>query len=283
MDVVTKATATVTPVEDSKSKHGEFDVILSTSSLDRDGDELHPDEWKSPLPDKITFDSDHGMSVATCVGSGRPFINDSGQLQVRGVFASTPHGQAVRTLVNEGHIDRVSVAFRNLPRTSKTAKPERELLNGAFVAVPANPEARVLSSKGAGPHAHPEIFTPSEKKDAVDWREDTMAAVASMFDQVDNPNDPARKSYFQGVHDLAVKLGAGCPYSDPSATPGVLAPSNRSINDEVETKSSPPESGDLSEPIAPALDTANADDEDDESADDVATEVAKALIKLRSI
>src|ERR1700744_3111436 len=146
MDVVTKATATVTPVEDSKSKHGEFDVILSTSALDRDGDELYADEWKQPLPDKITFDSDHGMSVATCVGSGKPFINDTGQLQVRGTFASTPHGQAVRTLVNEGHIDRVSVAFMN-HKTQKSGKPVRELLNGAFVAVPANPEARVLASK----------------------------------------------------------------------------------------------------------------------------------------
>jgi hypothetical protein len=262
MDVVIKATATVTPVEDSQSKHGEFDVILSTSSLDRDGDELHPDEWKTPLPDKITFDSDHGMSVATCVGSGKPFINDAGQLQVRGTFASTPHGQAVRTLVNEGHISSVSVAFMN-HKTQKSGKPVRELLNGAFVAVPANPEARVLASK------------------SVDWREDTMAAVASMFDQVDNPNDPARKSYFQGVHDLAVKLGAGCPYSDPSATPDVLAPSNRSINDTVETKSSP--TGDLADSIEPALDTTNADNEDDESAADVATEVAKALIKLRAI
>jgi hypothetical protein len=273
MDVVTKATATVTPVEDSKSKHGEFDVILSTSSLDRDGDELHPDEWKSPLPDKITFDSDHGMSVATCVGSGRPFINDNGQLQVRGTFASTPHGQAVRTLVNEGHIDRVSVAFRNLPRTSKTAKPERELLNGAFVAVPANPEARVLSSKSA---------KAEDTLKTVDWREDTMAAVASMFDQVDNPNDPARKSYFQGVHDLAVKLGAGCPYSDPSATPGVLAPSNRAVDDaHVETKSSPTEPDESTTPTDAPDDAAVA--ETDDETDDVATEVAKALIKLRAI
>ena len=148
MDVVTKATGTVTPVEDSKSKHGEFDVILSTAALDRDGDELHADEWKTPLPDKINFDSDHGMSVATCVGSGKPFINDRGQLQVRGTFASTPHGQAVRTLVKEGHIDSVSVAFTQ-QKNQKSGKPLRELLNGAFVAVPANPEAKVLAVKAA--------------------------------------------------------------------------------------------------------------------------------------
>lgn len=308
MDIERKSVdAAVTPVEDSKSKHGEFDVILSTSSLDRDGDELYADEWKQPLPDKITFDSDHGMSVATCVGSGRPFINDQGQLQVRGTFASTPHGQAVRTLVNEGHIDRVSVAFRNLPKTSKDAKPQRELLNGAFVAVPANDEARVLSSKAAKkdaddkkPYGDVEYADPkngkypidtaehvraawsyinqqrdsdkysaeelarikdkikraaekfgidiSEKqlKDAANWRDDTMAAISAMFDNdpLDGGDQSHKTAYFQGIHDLAVKLGAGCPYSDPQATPGVLnGPGNRSVHD-VETKSS-------TEPAAP--------------------------------
>lgn len=230
MDIEKKSVdAAVSPVEDSQSKHGEFDVILSTSDLDRDGDELYPDEWKTPLPDKITFDSDHGMSVASCVGSGKPFINDNGQLQVRGTFASTPHGQAVRTLVNEGHIDRVSVAFRNLPKSAKDAKPQRELLNGAFVCVPANDKARVLASKSVKP----------EQKDASNWRDNTIAAISAMFD-----NDPSdggdqshKTSYFQGVHDLAVKLGAGCPYSDPQATPGVLnGVGNRSLQSEAETK-----------------------------------------------
>lgn len=156
MDVTTKA-ADVRPVE-SDHPHGEFDVILSTRALDRDGDELLPNEWKTPLPEHITFDSDHGMSVETCVGSGHPFINDDGQLQVRGTFASTPHAQNVRTLVNEGHIRSVSVSFMTRKGT-KGAKVERELLNGAFVAVPANPEALVLSSKGAGGgHKHDEPY-----------------------------------------------------------------------------------------------------------------------------
>ena len=294
MDVVTKATATVTPVEDSKSKHGEFDVILSTNALDRDGDELHADEWKQPLPDKITFDSDHGMSVATCVGSGRPFINDAGQLQVRGTYASTPHGQSVRTLVNEGHITSVSVAFME----HKNAKGRnggpvtRELLNGAFVAVPANPEAVVLSSKSADDgdkkkpygdvtYADPKNnkypidteahvraawsyinmpknqsqysseelsaikgrikraaekfgidISDDSKKSASDFRSDEMAAIGEMFDPA-----PQTKAYWQGVHDLAVKLGAGCPDSDPDATEGVLNANNRAASQrEVITK-----------------------------------------------
>lgn len=280
MDVVTKATASVAPVEDSKSKHGEFDVILSTNALDRDGDELHPDEWKTPLPDKITFDSDHGMSVATCVGSGKPFINDEGQLQVRGTFASTPHGQAVRTLVNEGHIDSVSVAFMD-HKTQKSGKPVRELLNGAFVAVPANPQARVLASKAAKMLNAMEKTTQEmlEQKDAANYRMNEMGAVSDMFenDPLDGGDQTQRKAYWQGVHDVAIKLGAGCPYSDPQATPGVLNASNRSADtDAVETKSSPTESTD--ESTAADQKSAAAD----ESADDVALLAKKLAIKLRS-
>jgi hypothetical protein len=267
MDVVTKATATVTPVEDSKSKHGEFDVILSTSALDRDGDELHADEWKTPLPDKISFDSDHGMSVATCVGSGKPFINDSGQLQVRGTFASTPHGQAVRTLVNEGHIDSVSVAFMDHQKSKKSSSPLRELLNGAFVAVPANPQARVLSSKAVKAEDN-----KAESKDAPNYRANEMDAVSDMFenDPLDGGEQPQRKEYWQGVHDVAVKLGGlGCAsYADPQTALGVLQSSNRSVAN-AETKSSPTETTEESTAAAEATAA-------DESADDVAR--AKALL-----
>ncbi|TDH48499.1 hypothetical protein E2F47_23570 [Mycobacterium eburneum] len=147
--VKSKALATVSPV-DSENPNGEFDVILSTKARDRDGDELLPDEWQLPLPDYITFDTDHGMSVPTTVGGGEPFINDQGQLQVRGVYSSLPHAQDTRTLVNEGIIRHVSVSY--LERKSGAGKPVRELLNGSFVPIPANTEAVVLSSKAARDH-----------------------------------------------------------------------------------------------------------------------------------
>jgi hypothetical protein len=80
-------------------------------------------------------------------GRGSRSSTTTGQLQVRGTFASTPHAQNVRTLVNEGHIKTTSVAFMERKTGKKDAKTERELLNGAFVAVPANAEAVVLASK----------------------------------------------------------------------------------------------------------------------------------------
>ncbi|TFB96531.1 MULTISPECIES: hypothetical protein [unclassified Cryobacterium] len=166
--------ATITPTGADNDFPGTFEVILSAPTLDRDGDTLGSDEWKTPLPEKITFDSDHGMSVATTVGSGVPSINEAGQLVVSGTYSSLPRAQEVRTLVNEGHINTTSVAFMTLPKTSKDAKPQRELLNGAFVAIPSNREALVLSSKSGARNS---------KTDA--------AAV-------------------QGIHDHAAMLGADC-------------------------------------------------------------------------
>lgn len=150
-DVIVKdAVASIEPGDDDEqSPHGTFDVILSAPVKDRDGETLKPDEWEQPLPEHITFDIDHGMSVASTVGSGTPSIDEDGNLRVAGTYASTDLGQTTRALVNERHIRTTSVAF--LRKTSKDRKTgtrvTRELLNGAFVAVPANPAALVLSSK----------------------------------------------------------------------------------------------------------------------------------------
>lgn len=147
MDVIRKD-ATITNTDDEFP--GSFEVILSAPTKDRDGETLLPEEWKQPLPDHITFDSDHGMTVATTVGSGTPSIDEgTGNLVVAGTYSSLPRAQEVRTLVNEGHIRTTSVAFMS-EKTEKDGKSvaTRELLNGAFVAIPSNREALVLASKG---------------------------------------------------------------------------------------------------------------------------------------
>ncbi len=150
MDIVTKATAEIRPEEDrADAPHGAFKVILSTPTKDRDGEKVATEEWQQPLPDHITFDVDHGMSVASTVGSGKPEIDSQGRLIVPGTYSSRPLAQETRALVNEGHIRTVSVAFMRHTEPVKGGKTRttRELLNGAFVAVPANPEALILSSK----------------------------------------------------------------------------------------------------------------------------------------
>jgi hypothetical protein len=117
------------------------------------------------------------MTVAGTVGSGTPSIDDDGNLIVSGTYSSLQRAQDVRTLVNEGHIKTTSVAFMS----KKVAKAEgdgyrvvRELLNGAFVAIPSNREALVLSSKSGA---------RNNSKDA---------------------------QTIQSLHDGAVNLGASC-------------------------------------------------------------------------
>lgn len=144
------ALAEVKAVEDADGDpNGEFDVILSTPTLDRDG-EVVDSKIFEPLPEHITFDIDHGMSTATTVGSGVPRYDEQGRLRVKGTYSSIPRAQEVRTLVREGHIRTTSVAFMGARREQKdgvTHVVQAQLLNGAFVPIPANPDALVLSSK----------------------------------------------------------------------------------------------------------------------------------------
>jgi len=174
---IIKKDATISNTDDAFP--GSFEVILSAQTKDRDGDTLLKDGWKQPLPEHITFDSDHGMTVEKTVGSGVPRIDEeTGNLIVSGTYSSLPRAQEVRTLVNEGHIRTTSVAFM----TEKTQKDgatvtQRELLNGAFVAIPSNREALVLSSKGLKAGAR---------------------------------NSKADAEKVQGIHDHAAALGAEC-------------------------------------------------------------------------
>lgn len=135
--------------DDPTAPNGAFEVILSAPTLDRDG-EVVDSKIFEPLPEHITFDIDHGMSVATTVASGVPSYDDQGRLIVKGTFSSIPRAQEVRTLVKEGHIRTTSVAFMNAKREEKDGVPHvtsAELLNGAFVPIPANRESVVLSAK----------------------------------------------------------------------------------------------------------------------------------------
>lgn len=143
VDVVVKAL-------DSSDPNGAFEAILSTTSVDRDGEVVEAKAF-APLPERIHIDHDHGMSVLSTVGSGRPFY-EGDVLRIEGTYASTARGQEVRALVAEGHITKMSVAFINAKRQVKEGVPHvtsAELLNAAFVAIPANDEALVTAAKAA--------------------------------------------------------------------------------------------------------------------------------------
>lgn len=210
---------------------GTFQVVLSTGTKDRDGEEVKREEWQEPLPEHITFDVDHGMSVEKTVGSGRPYFDDAGRLLVDGTYSSLPKAQEVRTLVKEGHIRSTSVAFARHRSTTKGGKTTvtRELLNGAFVAVPANTEAVVLASKAGA------------RNSATDAKR------------------------IQAAHDLLTDLGATCAPSDDTgaAEDAVGGKSAKYDADQLQTmldkgEAIENESGDPSYPIADTEDLRNA-------------------------
>lgn len=178
---VTRKDARITKAPALEDGPGTFEAILSAPTKDRDGDTLTPDGWKSPLPDKITVDVDHEMSVRGTIGSAKPWIDDDGNMRISGTFASTPLAQEVRTLMAEGHIDRTSVAFMSEPVKQKDGSTVkmRELLNAAVVCIPSNREAAVTS-------------------------------VRSFTAKAGARNSAADLEAIQGIHDHAATLGANC-------------------------------------------------------------------------
>src|SRR6516225_5927693 len=126
--------------------HGGFTAIASTETKDRDGENVYANEWELPRPDHITIDADHGMSLATTIGSAHPYLNETGELMIDAKFSSIARAQEARALVTEGHIKTVSVAFLR-HKNEKAGTTKRELLNVGLVAIPANPEAQILESK----------------------------------------------------------------------------------------------------------------------------------------
>lgn len=186
MNVITKSVeAAVEPVE-SENPNGEFLAILTNETLDRDDENLWADEWKQPLPARIHIDGDHGRNIDKTVGSAVPCL-EGNRMIGKGTYAGTPYAQMVRQLVNEGHINSLSVTYTET-KNQKDGKPQRELLNAAFVAIPANPEAVVLSSKSA----------KSEK------------AEGGLSASGNSSQVPKHDEMVQAMHDAAVHLGAQC-------------------------------------------------------------------------
>lgn len=174
---------------------GEFEAILSMPTLDRDMEVIDARAFE-PLPDYIPIDIDHGMSVTSTVGSGTPYY-EGDVLKFKGSFASTPLGQEVRTLVVEGHVRKMSVAYMG----SQYEPDENdgflhlrkaELLNAAIVAIPSNRQADILAAK------------------SVELTEAKQSKAATL----------------QQVHDLCVSAGAECKAAPAADTKTPAQPAN---------------------------------------------------------
>lgn len=178
---------------DGESPNGEFEVILSAETVDRDGEIIDAKAFE-PLPESIPFHAFHDFHDP--IGRGVPFY-DGDVLKARGVFASTPRAQEIRTLVTEGVIGHTSVGFMAAVRKDADEDAPHvtsgELLEGSFVSVPSNREAAVLAAKEF----------------------DAKAGAR-------NSNKDSER--LQSIHDLAVENGAVCATTE-GTTPAPEPPS----------------------------------------------------------
>jgi phage head maturation protease len=112
---------------ESDNPSGEFEVILSAETLDRDGEIIDKGAFE-PLPDSIPFHAFHDFNDP--IGRAVPFY-DGDVLKARGTFASTPRAQEIRTLVAEGVIGHTSVGFMAAVRKDTEDGPARHLRRAA--------------------------------------------------------------------------------------------------------------------------------------------------------
>lgn len=182
MNITTKDFPVIGGEATDEYPYGTFEVILSAPTLDRDGEVIDTRAFE-PLPDHITFDTDHSMTCDSVVGSGVPSYAEDGTLRVKGGYASDERSQIIRQKVAEKHIRTTSVTFM----AAKRVKDEKgidhvtqaELLNGTFTPIPSNRESVVLTAK-------------------------------SIVAKAGARNSKADSELIQGAHDAMSALGAAC-------------------------------------------------------------------------
>lgn len=169
---------------ESENPNGEFEVILSAETVDRDGEIIDAKAFE-PLPESVPFHAFHDFNDP--IGRAVPFY-DGDVLKARGYFASTQRAQEIRTLVTEGVIGHTSVGFMAAEREESEDAPHikaGELLEGSFVSIPSNREASVLMAKG---------FKAGARNSSKD------------------------SERLQTIHDLAVTNGATCAATDEASS-----------------------------------------------------------------
>ena len=191
-----KKTFAVAEVKSAQSENpnGEFEIIMSTDSVDRDGERILKGAF-DPLPESIPVHAFHDFNDP--IGRAVPTYAEDGRLVGRGFFAGTARAQEIRQLVTDGVVGHSSVGFMAAERKDgEDGVPEiksAELLEVSFVSVPSNRDAAVLAIKDAG----------------------TKAGAR---------NSSKDSERLQSIHDLAVANGAICAATE-AATPAPETPS----------------------------------------------------------
>ena len=163
-----------------RKANGEYSVIASTASADRQGDSIIQSGWdtnnfkKNPV---MLWAHDYSaLPIAKATGvnvDNRGLVLDYEFAPAEG----NPMAQQVKTLVDGGFLNAVSVGFIPLERNGSQIT-KMELLEVSFVPVPANPQAlQLMMSKGITRETV-EKFFEAKSEDITAAEEASKGAVA---------------------------------------------------------------------------------------------------------
>lgn len=205
---------------DGDYEHGEFEAILSTPDVDREGESVKPGAF-NPLPKSIPIHFSHDfISGAAPIGAGEPFY-DGDTLKVRGRFAPTPRAQEMRSLVNGGFITAMSAGFIRTDKGRSKDITSGDLIEGSLTATPINSRALVLASKSLAAEQEP----PAEYLEALkaliaaleakmqpkgDEVEVTEFGAGTKVYKAGARNSKSDLARIQSIHDTATDMGASC-------------------------------------------------------------------------
>jgi len=217
---------------------GSWSAVASTPSVDRDDEVLEPGCF-DPLPAQVPVHATHSGPI---IGSGRPYYVGNA-LHIDGKFASTPEAQAVRTLVTEGHLQTMSVAFMPLKDQRKAGRrhvTKGELLAVDWASIPSNRDALVLAAKAAKAGARNSAADQARLQSAHD---DLVASGAMCADP-----DGDVTAIAQAL-DAALDEVAGALESNDVTWATALLTAASAIADALLAQLGAPDADDLAEPI----------------------------------
>jgi HK97 family phage prohead protease len=145
-------------------------VIASDDTLDRQGERVIAKGW-----DLNNFMGNPVMLVShdykkLPVGTWKVYLKDDKLIAEPEKYAKTQDGKDVKSLVDDGILNAVSVGFIPLERDSRdyTVITKAELLEISWVSVPANPNAlRRALEKGFNPVITDELQKELDKEEVV--------------------------------------------------------------------------------------------------------------------
>lgn len=119
---------------------GEFEVVATTESEDRDGEVILASAWdfKNYIKNPVVLWGHDWYSKP--VGAVTSIQQIDGKVIVKGVFADTEAGQEIRKLYDSGILRTVSVGFLTRERRGPVIT-KAELVELSFIPIPSNTDA----------------------------------------------------------------------------------------------------------------------------------------------